>query len=119
MLGWISSLELRWSFRRLQSDSVIFVGPFQLWVFSMAIHVLLWQALYCYDRGAFREPAVFKCHMSPQYAVVKIVREKYLKTTAFETQEQFQAFLSELYVYLVDQMHIALNQVGRNTSWDG
>uniref|UniRef100_A0A8B9IGJ3 Cilia and flagella associated protein 70 n=1 Tax=Anser cygnoides TaxID=8845 RepID=A0A8B9IGJ3_ANSCY len=45
-----------------------------------------------------------------KYAVVKIVREKYLKTTAFETQEQFQAFLSELYVYLVDQMHVALNQ---------
>ncbi|XP_065501244.1 cilia- and flagella-associated protein 70 isoform X3 [Caloenas nicobarica] len=46
-----------------------------------------------------------------KYAVVKIVREKYLKTTAFETQEQLQAFLSELYVYLVDQMHIALNQL--------
>ncbi|KFQ55488.1 Tetratricopeptide repeat protein 18, partial [Nestor notabilis] len=46
-----------------------------------------------------------------KYAVVKIVREKYLKTTAFESQEQFQAFLSELYVYLVDQMHIALNQL--------
>uniref|UniRef100_A0A8B9UCR1 Tetratricopeptide repeat protein 18 n=1 Tax=Anas zonorhyncha TaxID=75864 RepID=A0A8B9UCR1_9AVES len=49
-----------------------------------------------------------------KYAVVKIVREKYLKTTAFETQEEFQAFLSELYVYLVDQMHVALNQVGKN-----
>ncbi|XP_040430395.1 cilia- and flagella-associated protein 70 isoform X1 [Cygnus olor] len=46
-----------------------------------------------------------------KYAVVKIVREKYLKTTAFETQEQFQAFLSELYVYLVDQMHVAVNQL--------
>ncbi|NXH78595.1 CFA70 protein, partial [Hydrobates tethys] len=46
-----------------------------------------------------------------KYAVVKIVREKYLKTTAFETREQFQAFLSELYVYLVDQMHVALNQL--------
>ncbi|NXT48778.1 CFA70 protein, partial [Pluvianellus socialis] len=46
-----------------------------------------------------------------KYAVVKIVREKYLKTTAFETQEQFQAFLSELYVYLTDQMHVALNQL--------
>ncbi|NXS66696.1 CFA70 protein, partial [Pandion haliaetus] len=46
-----------------------------------------------------------------KYAVVKIVREKYLRTTAFETQEQFQAFLSELYVYLVDEMHIALNQL--------
>ncbi|NXA22667.1 CFA70 protein, partial [Ibidorhyncha struthersii] len=46
-----------------------------------------------------------------KYAVVKIVREKYLKTTAFETQEQLQAFLSDLYVYLIDQMHIALNQL--------
>uniref|UniRef100_A0A8B9PXC4 Cilia and flagella associated protein 70 n=1 Tax=Apteryx owenii TaxID=8824 RepID=A0A8B9PXC4_APTOW len=46
-----------------------------------------------------------------KHAVVKIVREKYLKTTAFESLDQFQTFLSELYVYLVDQMHIALNQV--------
>ncbi|NXN73160.1 CFA70 protein, partial [Himantopus himantopus] len=46
-----------------------------------------------------------------KYAVVKIVREKYLKTTAFETQEQLQAFLSELYVYLMDQMHVALNRL--------
>ncbi|KFP03124.1 Tetratricopeptide repeat protein 18, partial [Calypte anna] len=46
-----------------------------------------------------------------QYAVVKIVREKYLKTTAFKTQEQLQEFLSELYVYLVQQMHIELNQL--------
>lgn len=61
-------------------------------------------------------PALSNSCMSPQYAVVKIVREKYLKTTAFETQEQLQAFLSELYVYLVDQMHVALNQVGRNLS---
>ncbi|NXY06042.1 CFA70 protein, partial [Pteruthius melanotis] len=45
-----------------------------------------------------------------KYSVVKIVREKYLKTTAFETQKQLQAFLSELYVYLVDEMHIALNR---------
>lgn len=70
------------------------------------------------------ESVLPKHHLSPQYAVVKIVREKYLKTTAFETQEQFQAFLSELYVYLVDQMHVALNQVGRNpgtcpVSWVG
>ncbi|NXG64176.1 CFA70 protein, partial [Hemiprocne comata] len=46
-----------------------------------------------------------------QCAVVKIVREKYLKTMAFETQEQLQEFLSELYVYLVDQMHVDLNQL--------
>ena len=47
-----------------------------------------------------------------QHAVVKIVREKYLKTTSFESQEELQKFISELYVFLVDQMHVALNQVG-------
>ncbi|KAH0631802.1 hypothetical protein JD844_019629 [Phrynosoma platyrhinos] len=46
-----------------------------------------------------------------KHAVVKIVREKYLKTKAFDNLDQLQAFLSELYVYLVDQMHVALNQV--------
>ncbi|KAM5322004.1 cilia- and flagella-associated protein 70 isoform 1-T5 [Glossophaga mutica] len=45
-----------------------------------------------------------------KHAVVKIVREKYLKTTSFESQEELQTFISELYVFLVDQMHIALNQ---------
>ncbi|PIO31307.1 hypothetical protein AB205_0135460, partial [Aquarana catesbeiana] len=45
-----------------------------------------------------------------KHAVVKIVREKYLRTTAFENRDQLQAFLSELYIYLVDQMHIALNK---------
>ncbi|KAM8774657.1 cilia- and flagella-associated protein 70 isoform 5-T5 [Rhynchonycteris naso] len=45
-----------------------------------------------------------------KHAVVKIVREKYLKTTSFESQAELQAFISELYVFLVDQMHVALNQ---------
>ncbi|XP_056439457.1 cilia- and flagella-associated protein 70 [Gadus chalcogrammus] len=42
-------------------------------------------------------------------SVVKIVREKMLRTEAFSHPEQLQAFLSQLYVYLVDQMHLALN----------
>ncbi|XP_006837534.1 PREDICTED: tetratricopeptide repeat protein 18 [Chrysochloris asiatica] len=46
-----------------------------------------------------------------KHAVVKIVREKYLKTTSFENQEELQTFISELYVFLVDQMHVVLNQV--------
>ncbi|KAM5236530.1 cilia- and flagella-associated protein 70 isoform 2-T2 [Ctenodactylus gundi] len=45
-----------------------------------------------------------------KHAVVKIVREKYLKTTPFESQQELQTFISELYVFLVDQMHVALNQ---------
>ncbi|XP_054584714.1 cilia- and flagella-associated protein 70 isoform X2 [Eptesicus fuscus] len=46
-----------------------------------------------------------------KHAVVKIVREKYLKTIPFENQEELQTFISELYVFLVDQMHVALNQI--------
>ena len=39
------------------------------------------------------------------------MREKYLNTTAFVDKENLQAFLSELYVFLIDQMHAALNKV--------
>lgn len=46
-----------------------------------------------------------------QNSVIKIVREKYLNTTAFTDKEKLQAFLSELYVFLIDQMHVALNKV--------
>ncbi|XP_020371487.2 cilia- and flagella-associated protein 70 [Rhincodon typus] len=46
-----------------------------------------------------------------KHAVVKIVREKYLQTVAFENREQLQTFLNELYIYLVDQMHCCLNKM--------
>ncbi|ESO85468.1 hypothetical protein LOTGIDRAFT_229452 [Lottia gigantea] len=46
-----------------------------------------------------------------KHSVVKIVREKYLKTTNFDDRQELQTFLSELYVYLVDQMHVALGNV--------
>ena len=47
-----------------------------------------------------------------KYSVVRIVREKMLRTEAFTDPEQLQAFLSQLYVFLVDEMHVALNKVG-------
>ncbi|XP_068751299.1 cilia- and flagella-associated protein 70-like [Montipora capricornis] len=43
-------------------------------------------------------------------SVIKIVREKYLNTTAFVDKDKLQAFLSELYVFLIDQMHASLNK---------
>ena len=46
-----------------------------------------------------------------QRSVVKVVREKYLNQVSLEDQTQFQRFLSELYVFLVDQMHIGLRKV--------
>uniref|UniRef100_UPI00398E9174 cilia- and flagella-associated protein 70 isoform X2 n=1 Tax=Pristiophorus japonicus TaxID=55135 RepID=UPI00398E9174 len=46
-----------------------------------------------------------------KHAVVKIVREKYMQTVAFEDREQLQTFLNELYIYLVDQMHCCLHKL--------
>ncbi|XP_063957993.1 cilia- and flagella-associated protein 70-like isoform X2 [Lytechinus pictus] len=46
-----------------------------------------------------------------KHSVVKIVREKYLKTSTFDDKEELQAFLSELYVFLVDQMHVGIGKV--------
>ena len=45
-----------------------------------------------------------------KYAIVKVVREKFLRTTAFDNEEEYQAFLSDLYTYIVDEMRIALNK---------
>ncbi|KAL4238526.1 Cilia- and flagella-associated protein 70 [Mactra antiquata] len=45
-----------------------------------------------------------------KHSVVKIVREKYLKTTNFDDRQELQTFLSELYVYLIDQMHESLTK---------
>ncbi|XP_076838133.1 cilia- and flagella-associated protein 70 [Brachyhypopomus gauderio] len=45
-----------------------------------------------------------------KYSVVRIVREKMLRTEAFSQPEQLRAFLSQLYVFLVDEMHVALNK---------
>jgi len=46
-----------------------------------------------------------------KHSVVKIVREKYLKTSGFDDRQELQTFLSELYVYLIDQMHVSLGRV--------
>ncbi|XP_017339919.1 cilia- and flagella-associated protein 70 isoform X1 [Ictalurus punctatus] len=45
-----------------------------------------------------------------KYSVVRIVREKMLRTEAFTNPEQLRVFLSQLYIFLVDEMHVALNK---------
>ena len=42
---------------------------------------------------------------------MKVVREKFMNTVGFESRDQLQAFISELYQFLLDQMHIGLNKV--------
>uniref|UniRef100_A0A673WNV1 Cilia and flagella associated protein 70 n=1 Tax=Salmo trutta TaxID=8032 RepID=A0A673WNV1_SALTR len=54
-----------------------------------------------------------------KYSVVRIVREKMLRTEAFSDPEQLQAFLSQLYVFLVDEMHVALNKTQPRPLVDG
>lgn len=44
-------------------------------------------------------------------SVVKIVREKFLRTSALSDPEELQHFLSELYVFLIDELHKSLNDV--------
>ena len=46
-----------------------------------------------------------------QQSVVRIVREKYLNQAKTADKAQLQNFLSELYVFLSDQMHAGLNKV--------
>ncbi|XP_029924218.1 cilia- and flagella-associated protein 70 [Myripristis murdjan] len=45
-----------------------------------------------------------------KHSVVRIVREKMLQTEAFTDPQHFQVFISQLYVFLVDNMHQALKK---------
>ncbi|XP_032375882.1 cilia- and flagella-associated protein 70 [Etheostoma spectabile] len=44
-------------------------------------------------------------------AVVRIVRDKMQQTEPFTDPQELKTFVSKLYVYLVDEMHIALNKI--------
>ncbi|XP_076012089.1 cilia- and flagella-associated protein 70-like [Genypterus blacodes] len=46
-----------------------------------------------------------------KYSVVRIVRDKIQRTTPLTDPQELRAFISDLYVYLVDEMHIALNKI--------
>eukprot|EP00794_Sanderia_malayensis_P017853 gene17853-19636_t len=48
-----------------------------------------------------------------KYFVVKIVREKYKNTSPFNDRYQLQSFLSELYEFLLSQMHLGLGNFFR------
>ena len=48
-------------------------------------------------------------HEQLKYSVIRIVREKYLKTQNFASDEEFKTFLEVLYVFLVKEMHKSLN----------
>ncbi|XP_037550410.1 cilia- and flagella-associated protein 70 [Nematolebias whitei] len=47
-------------------------------------------------------------------AVVRMVRDKLWQTEPFTDPERLQTFVSQLYVNLVDEMHVALNKIYSN-----
>ncbi|KAK3728400.1 hypothetical protein QZH41_017640 [Actinostola sp. cb2023] len=63
---------------------------------------------FLYELNTSGKYFAFKEQM--KLSVIKLVREKYLKTSAFTDKEELHAFLSELYIFLVDQMHQALSK---------
>ncbi|XP_023248869.1 cilia- and flagella-associated protein 70 [Seriola lalandi dorsalis] len=46
-----------------------------------------------------------------KHAVVRLVRDKMQRTAPITDPEELKAFVSKLYVYLVDEMHIALDKI--------
>ncbi|KAI9098181.1 hypothetical protein DFS34DRAFT_619887 [Phlyctochytrium arcticum] len=49
-------------------------------------------------------------------AVVDIVRERFKKKSPFTSKSELQLFMSEIYVYLIDQMHLLINKTFRDRS---
>jgi len=46
-----------------------------------------------------------------KHSVIKIVREKFLRTKRFESPEEHHKFIADVYVFLIDQMHRGLASV--------
>uniref|UniRef100_UPI00358E9253 cilia- and flagella-associated protein 70 n=1 Tax=Myxine glutinosa TaxID=7769 RepID=UPI00358E9253 len=46
-----------------------------------------------------------------KHSIIDIVREKYLKRTTFKDEDELHVFLSDLYVFLMDETHIVLNKI--------
>lgn len=44
-------------------------------------------------------------------SIVQIVRERFKKRSPFAGKSEIQLFMSEIYVYLMDEMHYVLNEV--------
>ncbi|KAJ1566520.1 Cilia- and flagella-associated protein 70, partial [Cladochytrium tenue] len=55
--------------------------------------------------------AYFALKEQLKVTVVGIVRERFLRKNPFASKAEIQLFMSEIYVYLVDQMHIAINKM--------
>ncbi|RVE74217.1 hypothetical protein OJAV_G00019820 [Oryzias javanicus] len=53
----------------------------------------------------------FSFHEKFKHSIVQIVRHKLRQTEAFSDPQESQEFVSQLYVYLVDEMRVALSKI--------
>ncbi|KAJ3259831.1 Cilia- and flagella-associated protein 70 [Boothiomyces macroporosus] len=44
-------------------------------------------------------------------SVVKVVRERFRQKSPFTSQSEMQLFMSEIYVYFIEQMHVVINKI--------
>ncbi|XP_030578730.1 cilia- and flagella-associated protein 70 [Archocentrus centrarchus] len=71
-----------------------------------------WEKMKIQLTGALNDSGryfVFKEQM--KHAVVRIVRDKMQRTEPFTDPQELKVFVSKLYVYLVDETHIALSKI--------
>jgi len=69
--------------------------------------------------GSFTSSVMYQMNKNGKYsqyheqlknAVIRVVREKYLKTTNFTSDQELKTFLEVLYVFLMEEMHASLNE---------
>ena len=60
---------------------------------------------------SFRDVEILSLSFTRQHAVVGVVRERYGNRTGFSDSAHCHAFLSSLYTFLSDQLHVGLHQV--------
>ncbi|KAJ8327947.1 hypothetical protein QVD99_006319 [Batrachochytrium dendrobatidis] len=55
--------------------------------------------------------AYFSLKEQLKASVVQVIRERFLQKSPFLSVAEQQLFMSNVYVYLIDQMHVAINQI--------
>ncbi|XP_068581049.1 cilia- and flagella-associated protein 70 isoform X2 [Cebidichthys violaceus] len=70
------------------------------------------EQMYVQMMGALNNSGRYLAFMEQmKHAVVRIVRDKMQRTESFTDPQELKRFVSQLYVYLVDEMHVVLNKI--------
>ncbi|KAI9363935.1 hypothetical protein DFJ73DRAFT_810162 [Zopfochytrium polystomum] len=97
----------------LQSDLAGVVDDFEVVNTTTPQEQILRHKRFLYHLN--KSGAYFSLKEQLKTTVVNIVRERFQKKSPFASKSELQLFMSEVYVYLVDQMHIAINKMFKDT----